>query len=205
MNRDDWNRRYQGHELVWTAQPNRFLLAEAATLQPGRALDLACGEGRNAVWLVEQGWQTTGVDFSDVALEKALRLADRRSVQVEWVESDLLDYHPPASAFDLVIVFYLQLPEPELEQILPRAANAVTAGGTFLLVGHDSSNLDQGYGGPQDPGVLYTAADITSHLAGLEIERAGTVIRPVETDQVTRNAIDVLVRARQPESPHAGP
>ena len=87
VNRDDWNRRYEGAELVWTARPNRFLVAEAAGLVPGRALDLACGEGRNAVWLAEQGWQATGVDFSGVALGKAQLLAESRSVQVEWLEA----------------------------------------------------------------------------------------------------------------------
>ncbi len=198
MNRDDWNRRYEGKEFVWSAQPNRFLVAEAAMLPPGRAIDLGCGEGRNTVWLAEQGWQATGVDFSDVALEKARQLAERRSVTAKWVQADLLDYQPPAAAFDLVILFYLQMPGQELERILPRAAAAVAPAGTLLLVGHDSGNLHHGYGGPQDPTVLYTAADITPHLAGLEIERAEQTTRTVETDQGTRDALDVLVRARRP-------
>src|SRR5581483_10861059 len=71
MDREDWNQRYAGTELLWTAQPNRFLVAETEGLPPGRAVDLACGEGRNAVWLAERGWRVTGADFSDVALEKA--------------------------------------------------------------------------------------------------------------------------------------
>ena len=71
MGPEDWNRRYSGSELLWTAQPNRFLVAEATGLPPGRALDLACGEGRNAVWLAAQGWRVTGVDFSEMAISKA--------------------------------------------------------------------------------------------------------------------------------------
>jgi 2-polyprenyl-3-methyl-5-hydroxy-6-metoxy-1,4-benzoquinol methylase len=67
--REDWNARYAASELLWTAEPNRLFAAEIAGLEPGRALDLACGEGRNAVWLAEQGWRVTAVDFSDVALE----------------------------------------------------------------------------------------------------------------------------------------
>ena len=71
VDREDWNSRYQGDELLWTERPNRFLVAEAEGLEPGRALDLACGEGRNAIWLAEQGWRATGVDFSQAAIEKA--------------------------------------------------------------------------------------------------------------------------------------
>jgi 2-polyprenyl-3-methyl-5-hydroxy-6-metoxy-1,4-benzoquinol methylase len=77
---------------LWTAQPNRFLVAETKDLPPGRALDLACGEGRNAVWLAERGWEVVGIDFSDVALEKARALADARSVDAQWVQADLLEF-----------------------------------------------------------------------------------------------------------------
>jgi SAM-dependent methyltransferase len=196
MKRDQWDERYRGTELVWSARPNRFLVAETESLAPGRALDLACGEGRNAVWLAERGWQATGVDFSGVAIEKARSLARERSVEVEWIAADLLEYQPPTAAFDLVILFYLQLPGDELERVLERAAATVAPGGTLLLVGHDSSNLEHGYGGPKDRAVLYAAADITPHLDGLEIERAETVVRTVETDDGTREALDVLVRAR---------
>lgn len=70
MSSAEWDRRYAGSDLVWTAEPNRFVEAELTHLRPGRALDLGCGEGRNAVWLAEHGWQVTGVDFSPVALEK---------------------------------------------------------------------------------------------------------------------------------------
>src|ERR1019366_4861127 len=92
-------RRYEGRELVWTAEPNRFLVAETETLAPGRAIDLACGEGRNAVWLAEHGWQAVGADFSEVGLQRARELADARGVSVEWVTTDLLEYRPEPQAF----------------------------------------------------------------------------------------------------------
>ena len=91
MDRADWDERYAGSELLWSAEPNRFLVAETAGLTPGRALDLACGEGRNAVWLARRGWQVTGVDYSEVAIEKARRLASARKANVDWVVADLLD------------------------------------------------------------------------------------------------------------------
>ena len=202
MGREDWDHRYAGSEQVWTARPNRFLVAEAAELRPGRALDLACGEGRNAVWLAEQGWRVTGVDFSEAALEKARRLAKARGVTGEWVAADLTDYRPEPHAYELVIVFYLQLPESSRRRIIRAAADAVAPDGTLLLVAHDSSNLELGYGGPQHPAVLYTAGDVVSDLrgSGLEIERAELVERSVETPDGERNALDALVLAHAPDS-----
>ena len=70
MDRDDWNRRYAASDYVWTVEPNRFLVAEAGDLDPGRALDLACGEGRNAVWLAQWGWQVEAVDFAELLVNK---------------------------------------------------------------------------------------------------------------------------------------
>jgi len=196
---EDWNRRYEGTELVWSAQPNRFLAAEVAGLAPGRALDLACGEGRHTVWLAELGWQARGLDFSDVAIAKARRLAEARGVDAEFAVADLTAWEPEATRYDLVIVFYLQLPADERRAVLRKAAEAVAPGGTFLLVGHDSRNLEHGHGGPKDPGVLYTPEDVVSDLAGsgLELERAEPVQRPVETPEGERIAIDALIRARR--------
>jgi 2-polyprenyl-3-methyl-5-hydroxy-6-metoxy-1,4-benzoquinol methylase len=199
MRREDWNRRYAEKELLWTAQPNRFLVAETSELAPGRALDLACGEGRNGVWLAEKGWDVTGLDLSDVAIEKAGRLAAARSVEARWIAADLLDYRPEPAGFDLVVVMYLQVAAAERSPIVRAAAEAVAPGGTFLLVGHDSSNIAEGWGGPQEPAVLYTAEDVTGDLAGtaLRVERAERVERRVETPEGERIALDAVVRARR--------
>ena len=200
MDSASWDRRYEGRDLVWTAEPNRFLVAETETLAPGRAIDLACGEGRNAVWLAEHGWQAVGADFSEVGLQKARELANARGVSVEWVAADLLEYRPEPQAFDLVLVFYLQVPAGERQPILRAAADAVAPAGTFLLVAHDSTNLQHGHGGPPNPAVLYTADDVVDDLdgAGLQIERAERVERPVQTPDGERVALDALVRARRP-------
>jgi 2-polyprenyl-3-methyl-5-hydroxy-6-metoxy-1,4-benzoquinol methylase len=200
VDREEWNRRYAGRELLWTATPNRFLVAETARLTPGRALDLACGEGRNAVWLAEQGWTVTGVDFSDVALAKARRLAARGGVDVRWVSADLRDHHPESHLYDLVLLFYLQVPAAERRPIVRAAADGVAPGGTLLLVAHDLSNLADGHGGPQEPAVLYSADDVAADLActGLRIERAERVERRVPGTDGEHVALDALVRARRP-------
>jgi SAM-dependent methyltransferase len=198
MNAEAWDSRYRGSELVWGAGPNRFLVDEVGDLTPGTALDVACGEGRNAIWLAEQGWQVVGVDFSAVALDKARRLAAARGVAVEWVEGDLVTWEPP-DGYDLVVVLYLQLPAASRRQVLGRMARSVAAGGTMLVVGHDRANLAGGYGGPQDPAVLYGPGDVADDLGGiLEIERAEQVRRPVTTPEGEAVAIDVLVRGHRP-------
>ena len=193
MRRSDWNKRYSGSELLWTAEPNRFLVAETESLTPGRALDLACGEGRNTVWLAERGWEVTGVDFADVGLEKARALAAARGVDATWVEADLLGYDPPHLAFDLVAILYLQLPAEERADVLHKAAAAVAPGGTLLVVAHDRSNLEHGHGGPQDERVLATPEEVAGDLSGLHIARAEVVERPTG-DAV---ALDLLVRAQR--------
>lgn len=192
MKREDWDARYSEKGFVWSVEPNRSLVAEVAGLAPGRALDLACGEGRNAVWLAERGWEVVGVDFSPVAIEKARALAAHRGVEVEWEVADLRRYEPPSRAFDLVVVLYLQMPAAELHPVLGRAAAAVAPGGTILVVSHDLANLTAGHGGPREPGVLTTPDQVAGALDGLTIKRAERVLRPVEGAE--RPAIDTLVR-----------
>jgi SAM-dependent methyltransferase len=202
MQREDWDRRYAQPTLLWSAEPNRFLVAEAAGLAPGRALDIACGEGRNALWLAELGWRVTAVDFSPVAIDKARDRAARERRDVDFVCADLLDYEPEAEAHDLVLVLYLQLPPDERQLVLGRAATALAPGGTFLLVGHDLRNLTDGVGGPSDPSLLYTPEQIVDELPALAVEKAERVLRDVA--DADRPAIDALVRMRRPSSTDAG-
>lgn len=189
----EWDQRYAGRELVWTAEPNRFVVAELQDLAPGRALDLGAGEGRNAVWLAGRGWQVTAVDFSAVGLDKGRRLAEDRRVAVDWVCADVRGYQPEAGSFQLVLIAYLQFREAELDEVLRRAAVALAPGGTLLVVGHDVANLAEGTGGPQDPAVLHTPESVARSLADLTVLRAERVRRPVAGSP--RDAVDTLVRA----------
>ena len=193
-----WDERYAGDDLVWSAEPNRFLVAEVEALPPGRALDLACGEGRNAVWLAERGWDVTGVDFSNVGLDKARGLADARGVSVHWELADVTEYMPAPESFGLVIVMYLHLPEAARGVAFRHAAAAVAAGGSLLVVGHDITNRTVGWGGPRDSAVLYGPEDVVIDLDRLETVKAERVRRPVPTDDGEKIAIDVLVRATRP-------
>lgn len=199
MTSGDWDRRYESPALIWSGEPNRFLRAEVEDMPPGRALDLACGEGRNAVWLASRGWDVTGVDFSGRALVKARVLAADRGVAVRLVEADLSEYVPEPGGADLVVVLYLHVPPPERALVLARAAAALAPGGVMLAIGHDLINLTEGHGGPHDPDLLWTPEDVAAELPGLVVERAERVRRPVATESGEAEAIDTLVRAsREP-------
>ena len=199
VDRQQWDDRYASTDLVWTAEPNVFVVRELAGLQPGRALDLGAGEGRNAIWLAEHGWQVTAVDFSGVALAKAAQLAAGRGVTgITWDAADLRGYQPPPGSFDLVLLAYIHLPPAESDALLHAAATALAPGGTLLVIGHDRDNIAHGYGGPQEPTVLYQAAEVVAALPGLIIVQAGQERRPVPADDGERTAIDTLVRAQRP-------
>jgi hypothetical protein len=134
-----------------------------------------------------------------VGLEHASRLASEHDVSVEWIQADLREYRPEPRAFDLVLLFYLQVPREERSAIVGAAVEGVRPGGIFLLVGHHADNIAHGYGGPQNPAVLYTPEEIVSDLdeSGLRIERDVCVRRPVATDDGEQTALDALVRARR--------
>lgn len=196
MDRHAWDARYREKELLWTAEPNRFLVECVEGLAPGLALDLACGEGRNAVWLAERGWTVTAVDFSTVAIARGRALAAAGGLAVDFVEADLASWVPPEASADLVAVVYLQIPSPGREEVWRRAAAAVRSGGRLVVIGHDSTNLTEGYGGPQSPTVLYTAGDVTAALPdGFSVGRAERVRRTVESADGTRVALDNVVVA----------
>ena len=198
MKAADWDRKYGERPLVWGEQPNRSVAAELADLPAGRALDLACGEGRNAIWLALGGWEVTGIDFSGVAVGRGRDRAAQVGLQIDLRVRDVLTAEVDGEPFDLVLVSYLQLPADERRRLLERWAPRVGHGGTLLLVAHDLRNHAEGTGGPSDPSVLWTADEALGPLtaAGLEIESAGVVLRDV--DGADRPAIDTLVRARRP-------
>jgi len=195
VKREDWNRRYAGAESLWSRKPNRFLVAEVEGLEPGRALDLACGEGQNAVWLAGLRWEVTAVDYADVAVAKGIERAARAGVAVDFQVRDLLDYVPEPRGFDLVLILYLHMSSEGRRLVLERAADAVAPGGTLVLVGHDLLNLTEGVGGPSDPDLLFTPDGVVAELPGLEIAKAERLLRDV--DGHDRPAIDALVRARR--------
>jgi SAM-dependent methyltransferase len=201
MDARSWDERYAATGLVWSGSANQFVASELAGLPPGRALDLAAGEGRNALWLAERGWQVTAVDFSQVGLDKGRALAEQHGLDVDWVCADALTFDAGPDAFDLVVLAYLQLVADERRTAVRAAFGSLRTGGTFFLVAHDSTNLTEGTGGPSDPSVLFTAEQVLEDLDGdrFEVQRAERVHRVVQPDEAhrgepARTAYDALVR-----------
>lgn len=200
MHKEKWNARYREKVPDELGDANSQLKTASASLKPGRAIDLAAGDGRNAIFLAEQGWEVTAVDFSETGIERGKKIAQKRGVFIQWIVKDLTEYLPPADSFDLVCLMYLHIPRSELSTVLQRAAAALKPGGTLLVVGHDRSNIDKGVGGPQKPETLYDPGDIVSLLPGLTVEYAESERRPPDHGDFPAGTvqIDCVVRATCP-------
>jgi len=197
MDSATWDERYSTSELIWTGRANQFVEAHLADLDPGTAVDLGAGEGRNAVWLATRGWTVTAVDFSQVGLDKALHLAAEHGVEITIEQADATTWEPQ-DPVDLVVLSYLQLPSDEQRVVLEHAATWLTPGGTMFVIAHDRSNIEHGYGGPTSPEVCYTVDETIAALGALDVITAEIAERHVETVDGTKTALDTLVIARRP-------
>jgi SAM-dependent methyltransferase len=131
-----WDARYTESGQMWSGDPNGALVAEVRGRSPGRALDVGCGEGADAIWLAGQGWDVTALDVSGVALRRAEAAARESGAHVVWLHSDLLSADLPTDGFDLVSAQYPALVRtPGVEEGLA-LLNAVAPGGTLLFVHH---------------------------------------------------------------------
>ncbi len=193
MDATDWDDRYLAAKLLWSPGPNVFVEDRLSGSPPGRGLDLASGEGRNAIWLASLGWDMTAVDFSNVAVERGRG----RSDQVSFVTADVFEWEPDGH-FDLILVAYLQVPEADLGRLIGKTVRWLEPGGELFLVGHDITNLDEGVGGPQVPEILWDLDPVLGWLGELDVIEGGVVHRPVEADGDVVYARDTLVRARRP-------
>jgi SAM-dependent methyltransferase len=134
----EWDARYSERDVArWSGRPNGRLLAEVASLTPGRALDVGCGEGADAIWLARSGWTVTAIDISDVAVIRAREAAELAGAVVEWVRGDALQTPFPAGSFDLVSMQYPALPKAAGEAAVRALLDTVRPGGLLLAVYHD--------------------------------------------------------------------
>jgi len=138
MDSSGWDKRYSTKDLVWTGRANQFVEEHLASLEPGSAIDLGAGEGRNSVWLATRGWDVTAVDFSQVGLDKALQLAADNGVAIKTDRADATTYEPQ-DQIDLVVLSYLQLGPEAQRTILEHAATWLRPGGTLFVVAHDQT------------------------------------------------------------------
>ena len=191
-----WDERHAGGDFEGRG-PNPTLTEAVARLSPGRALELACGSGTNAVWLAARGWSTTAVDWSAVGLANGKAAADAAGVTVEWLQCDLFAWTPDPRSHDLVAIVYLHMPPEERAPIYAAAAAAVAPGGHLVIVGHDRLHGAEGQGGP-DPDRLFTAEELGRELTAADpqliVERAGVVRRVPLPDRGPIDALLVIQR-----------
>jgi ubiquinone/menaquinone biosynthesis C-methylase UbiE len=194
MDASDWDEKYkEAAHLHWPATPNIFVSDRLHDAVPGRGLDLAAGEGRNAIWLASLGWKMTAVDFSEVAIERG----SARATDVDFEVADVLEWEPDTS-FDLILIAYLHLQSAEYEKVVHRAKEWLEPGGELFMIGHDVSNIEHGWGGPQYPEILWDVDEMIGWMEGLTIIEGQVVRRPVETEEGRMFARDALVRGRRP-------
>ncbi len=204
MDAADWDARYAATDLVWSSTPNQWVAELLGPLTPGRAVDIAAGEGRNAIWLAEQGWTVLATDFSAVAVERIRELAaSRLGASRGRLTAEVADATRPVpgeqAAYDVVLFSYLQLPAEAWTLALHRGIVAAAAGGRVLVIAHAESNLDGGWGGPQDPRVLHDPDDVVAQAAGMPVtvESAQLRTRVVQTADGPREALDTVVVLRR--------
>ncbi len=166
-----WDERYAGEEYHFGTVPNAFLAAQRDLLNPGmRCLAVADGEGRNGVWLAEQGLQVLSVDSSAVAQEKARKLAMQRGVQLQFELADLLQWEWGENRFDVVVGIFIQFaPLAQREQMFDNIRRCLKPGGLLLLQGYTPRQLEYRTGGPSQVENLYTEAMLRAAFGNWEI------------------------------------
>ncbi len=181
-----WDQRYS--QEAWSEIPDPELVNLAEDLEPGRALDLGCGTGRNSLWLAKKGWLVTGIDSSYVGLSQAMTRARSLKLNIELIHHDLAEYDPPTRQFDLVVVSNLHFAEPMRTRLFEIAKSALQTGGYIYFLGRHKDSI--GHKGPSDPRVLFSATELRDKLIEFEIvsifkaERNSKSGRPPSTNVI---------------------
>jgi 2-polyprenyl-3-methyl-5-hydroxy-6-metoxy-1,4-benzoquinol methylase len=195
---DLYNRNGDGVPL-WSGQPNGSLVAEVADLIPGTALDVGCGEGADAIWLAQRGWEVTALDPSAAALGRAAAAAVETEVTVAWRHGGLVETAAELGTFDLVSVQYGVLPLDTDATAVRLLCRTVAPGGTLLVIHHELDLAHDGYG-LFDPADHLMPDDVAAHLGDeWQIETHERRQRPGTLPPGTRHVRDIVLRARRLE------
>jgi SAM-dependent methyltransferase len=197
---DEWDARYgEQDRAMWSGRPNGRLLVEVGELTPGRALDIGCGEGADAIWLARRGWTVTAIDISEVAVDRARAAAELAGAAVEWICGDVLQTRLPAGWFDLVSMQYPALPKAASEAAVRASLDTVRRGGLLLAVFHELDDEDREHMksrgiDPED----YLDADELGQLLGDDFTVELHAIEPrIDPPPDSLHITDVVVRARR--------
>jgi SAM-dependent methyltransferase len=183
-----WDARYEAKGALWGAEPNQFLAEIAEVLEPGTALDLGCGQGRNSLWLASRGFEVTGLDLSSVAIEQARAVAAELDLDASFESVDLTTWDPVGRVWDLVVLTYLHLSHERRPVVHAAARRAVAPGGRLVVIAHHLDNFENGVGGPPVPELLFTEQQLAGDFSNLKILRNEKVIRTTDEG----DAIDLV-------------
>jgi SAM-dependent methyltransferase len=211
LTREYWDERYGGSERVWSGRPNQRLVEQTADLTPGYACDIGCGEGADAIWLAEQGWDVTALDVSRVALDRTAQHAIERGVdrRVRVGEYDVLAGHPPrhrrrTQGFDLVSAHFMHVPREDFDGVYQRLAGAVAPGGRLLVVAHHPDDVETGARHSHGPGLMFPPEQVLAALGveggtsdDWEVEVADAPTRVQEMEDGPMKVRDTVVRLRR--------
>jgi SAM-dependent methyltransferase len=194
-----WESRFSAAGYLFGAAPNEFLARQAHRLKPGQtALSIADGEGRNGVWLAQQGLDVTSIDFSPTALAKARALAAERGVTLRTLQADVLDWTWPVEAFDVIAAIFIQFAPPDgRRRLFAGIRQALKPGGLLLMQGYRPEQLTYRTGGPDKVEHLYTRALLTEFFgdfASVEINEHDGVIREGTGHNGMSALIDLVAR-----------
>lgn len=193
---EQWDARYRAHPDIWTMEPNAQLVEFASGLEPGRALDLGAGDGRNALWLATQGWDVTAIDVSAVALERAAQRAAAGGAQLRCVVADWKRHPWEDGEFELVVVSYMHTFPDERAWLFHRVSEALVPGGHLFTVGVVLD--DHGRRGPPDRERLYTPMGLLMSLSAFEVLRCQKHTYVQDHGSGPREVTDVVAVARRP-------
>jgi SAM-dependent methyltransferase len=195
----EWDARYSERVgAMWSGRPNGRLVADVADLTPGRALDVGCGEGADAIWLARRGWTVTAIDISDVAIRRGREAAELAGASVQWVCGDALHTPFPAQSFELVSMQYPALPKAAGEAAVRKLLDTVRPAGLLLAVFHDLDDEDRAHMKSRgtDPADYVGADDLGRLLEdGFTVERHAVEAR-IDPPPGTPHIADVVLRAR---------
>jgi SAM-dependent methyltransferase len=164
-----WEDRYSGETYAYGTEPNDFFRKVIDTLEPGRLLVPADGEGRNGVYAATRGWDVQAIDFSSNARRKAVELANQRKVHIHYHISDLFQYPYPHERFDAIGLIFVHMPSEKRTQLHQQLISALKPGGTLFLEAFSKKQLRYASGGPRDEALLFSLEDLKNDFVGLDI------------------------------------
>jgi hypothetical protein len=169
MSKEHWNARYADKDYIYGTEPNEFLRTVLATLEPGRILFPAEGEGRNAVFTATKGWQVDAFDQSETGRAKALALAEKRGVSITYVISSLEEWEPGSTLYDCIALIFVHMPSKTRTRVHQKLLKALKPGGCLLLQAFSEKQMPYASGGPKDRDLLFDMESLKRDFASLQI------------------------------------